>query len=84
MVALSHFQRGRIVGAHLSGASATKMATLLDTSRAGVSKVMTTYTNHGKTPSGERNSGQKPKLNVRDHCTLKRIVSKIYRTTAAR
>jgi len=65
MVALSHFQRGRIVGAHLSGASATKMATLLDTSRAAVSKVMTTYTNHGKTPSGERNSGQKPKLNVR-------------------
>jgi predicted transcriptional regulator len=84
MVALSHFQRGQIVGAHLSGASVTKMATLLGISRAAVPKVMTTYTNRGKTPSGERNIGQKPKLNERDHCTLKRIVSKIYRTTVAR
>jgi len=60
------------------------MATLLGISRAAVSKVTTTYTNHGKTPSSERNNGQKPKPNERDHYTLKRIVSKIYRATAAR
>jgi len=29
-------------------------------------------------------SGQKPKLSVRDRCTLKRIVSKNHRTTAAK
>ena len=45
----SDFQSGQIVGAHLAGASVTKMATLLGVSRAAVSKVMTTHTNHGKT-----------------------------------
>ena len=48
---LSDFQRGQIVGAHLAGASVTKTATLLGVSRAAVSKVMTTHTNHGKTSS---------------------------------
>jgi biotin operon repressor len=36
----SNFQSGQIVGAHLAGASVTKMATLLGVSRAAVSKVM--------------------------------------------
>ena len=58
----SDFQSGQIVGAHLAGASVTKMATLLGVSRAAVSKVMTTHTNHGKTSSAKRNSGRKPKL----------------------
>jgi len=40
------FQRGQIVGACLAGASVTKMATLLGVSRAAVSKVMMTYTDH--------------------------------------
>jgi len=51
----SEFQRGRIVGVHLAGASVTKMATLLGVFRAAVSKVMMTYTNHGRT-SAKRNS----------------------------
>jgi len=46
--------------------------------------VTTAYTNHGKTSSAERNSGQKSKLSARDCCTLKRIVSKNQRTTAAK
>jgi predicted transcriptional regulator len=58
---LSDFQRGQIVAAHLVGASVTKTATFLGVSRAAVSKVMTAYTNYGKTSSAERNSGQKPK-----------------------
>jgi len=72
---LSDFQRGQIVGACLAGASVIKMVTLLDVSRAAVSKVMATYTNHGRTSSAKRNSGLKPKLSVRDRHTLKRIVS---------
>jgi hypothetical protein len=56
---LSDFQRRQIVGARL--ASITKMVTLLGVSRAAVSNVMMTYTNHGKT-SATSNRGQKPKL----------------------
>jgi hypothetical protein len=40
------------------------------------------YTNHGKTPSARRNSGQKPKLSARERCTLKRIVFKNHSTAA--
>jgi len=54
------------------------MTTLL-----GVSKVITAYTNRGETSPAKRNRGQKPKLSERVHCTLKRIVSKNHRTTAA-
>jgi len=81
---LSDFGTGQIVGACSAVAPLIKTATLLGVSRAAVSKVMTAYTNHGKTPSARRNSGQKPKLSEREHCTLKRIVSKNHRTTAAK
>ena len=67
--------RGQLVGAHLAGASVTETATLLGVSRAAVSKVMMTYTNHGRTSSPKRNSGRKPKLSEMDCPTLKRIVS---------
>ena len=80
---LSDFQRRQNVGGHLAVASVTKMATLLCVSRAPVSKVVTTYTHHGRTSSAKRKSGQKPKLSERDHHTLKRIVSINYRSTAA-
>jgi len=59
------------------------MATLLGVSNAAFSKVMTVYTNHGKTSSAKRNSGQKLKLSERILCILKRIVTKDHRTTAA-
>jgi len=54
---LPDFRGGQIVGARLAGASVTKLATLLDVSRAEVSKIMTAYTNHGKTSSVKWNSG---------------------------
>jgi predicted transcriptional regulator len=58
-------------------------ATLLGISRATVSKVMSAYINHGKTVPLKRNSGQTSTLTERDHRTLRRIVSKNNRTTAA-
>jgi hypothetical protein len=53
---LSDFERGQIVGARLAGASVTKTATALALSRATVSKVLPTFTNHGKATSAKRNS----------------------------
>ena len=67
-----------------AGASVTKTATLSGISRAAVSKVMMTYTNHGRTSSAKRNSGRKANLRERDCCTLKRIVSINHRSTAAK
>jgi Mn-dependent DtxR family transcriptional regulator len=75
---LSDFERGQIVGAHLDGASVTKTTTLLDVSRATVSKVMLAHMNHQKT-SAKRNSEQKSTLTERGHRTLRRIVSKNHR-----
>jgi hypothetical protein len=46
---LADFERGQIVGARLAKTSVTKLAIILDGSRATVSKVMSAYTNHGKT-----------------------------------
>jgi CTP-dependent riboflavin kinase len=74
---LSNFEREQIVGACLAGASVIKTATLLGVSSMRASKVMSAYTNHGKTTSAKRNSGQKSTLTERDRHTLKRIVSKI-------
>jgi len=67
---LSDFERGQIDVARL-----VKATTSLVALRAAVSKVMTTYKNHGKT-SAMRNSGRKPKLSERDLHILKRIMSK--------
>ena len=81
---LSDFQKGQIIGALLAGASITKTRTLLGVSVAAVFNVMTAYTNHGKISPATRTSGRKPKLTERDRRTLKRIVSKNDRTTAAK
>jgi hypothetical protein len=77
---LADFQRGQIVGVNLAGAFLTKTGTLLDVSRAAVSKVMTAYTSRGKMSTPMRNSGRKPNLSERNRHTLKRIVFKIHRT----
>jgi hypothetical protein len=71
---LTDFQRGQIVGAHLAGASVIKTATLVDVSRAAMSKAMMTHTNHWKTSSSKKNSGRKPKLSNRDRRTSKATV----------
>jgi predicted transcriptional regulator len=71
----SDFERGKIVGALLAGASVTRSAALLRVSRATVSEVMSTYT--------DRNSGRKSILTERDRRTLRGTVSKNHTTTAA-
>jgi transposase-like protein len=83
MGGLSDFRRGQIVGAHLAGSSVTKTAATLGVPSAVVSKVMTAYTNYGKTSSAKRNSGRNPTQSERDRRTLKRTASKNHRTTAA-
>ena len=64
-----------IVGVLLPGGSVTKTGLLLDISRAAVSKVMMTYTNHGRTSLAKRNSGQKSKL--RGLCTAAKVTAEL-------
>jgi hypothetical protein len=62
----------------------TKTAILLGAWRATVSKVMSEYTNHGKTTSAKGNSGRKSTLTERARHISIRIVSKNQRITAAK
>jgi hypothetical protein len=78
---LSTSERGQIVGAHLARASVMKSATLLELSRATVSKIRSVYMNHGKITKARRNNGQKSTLAERNYHTLRRIVSKNHTTT---
>jgi transposase len=71
---LSDFEREQIVVARLAGASVTRTAMLLRTSRATVFKVMSAYTNQGKTTSAKRNSGRKSTLIEIDRRILRSIV----------
>jgi transposase len=80
---LFDFEKGQVFGERLAGASVTETATVLGVSRATVSKVMSAYTNHGKTTSAKRNSGRKSTVTERDRRTLRRIVSRNHTTAAA-
>jgi hypothetical protein len=55
---LSDFEKGQTFDERLAGTSVIKTVILLCVSRATVSKVMSAFTNHGKT-SAKRNSEQK-------------------------
>jgi CTP-dependent riboflavin kinase len=81
---MSDFERGKIVGARLARIFVIKTVTLLGVSRATVSKVMSAYTNQGKTTSGKRNSGRKSTMTERDRRVLRRNYSKNHRITTAK
>jgi transposase len=80
---LSNFERGQIVVVRLDEASVTKTSTLLGVTRATVAKVMSAYTKREKATAVKRNNGRKSTLTETDLLTLRRIVSKNHRTTAA-
>jgi transposase len=67
---LADFVREQFVGVRLAGASVTKTAALIGVSRARVCKLMSAYTNHGKTTSTKKNSGKKSTLTERDRHIL--------------
>jgi DNA-binding protein Fis len=73
---LSDFEKGQIVGARLAGASATKTITLLGVSRVTLPKVMSAYTNHGKTTFMKGNNKRKSTLTEIYRRTLKRNIPK--------
>ncbi|PNF34834.1 hypothetical protein B7P43_G03760 [Cryptotermes secundus] len=59
MSELTEFERGQIVGAHMVGASVTKLAEVFGVSRGTVSKIMTAYRRTGKTTSNKHQCGRK-------------------------
>jgi hypothetical protein len=61
----------------------TKTPPSLCISRVKVSNVMSAYMNHVKKTSVKSNNGQKSTLTERDHCTMRRTVSKNHIITAA-
>jgi transposase len=69
------FERGQIVGTPSAGASVMNTAKLFDVSRATVCKIMSAYTNYGKTTPAKGNGGRKATQTERDRLTLRRIVS---------
>jgi DNA-binding transcriptional ArsR family regulator len=77
--ALSDFEKRQIVDARLAGASVIETATslVLGVPRTTVSKVLSPYTNQGKTTSAKRNRERNSTLTERYHHILKRIVQKI-------
>ncbi|XP_067141717.1 uncharacterized protein [Centruroides vittatus] len=84
MSELSEFERGQIVGARMVGASITKVAKMFGVSRGTVSKIYTAYRTSGKTSSAKSQRGRKCVLSDCDRRSLKRIVTKNKKTTAAK
>jgi transposase len=72
------FEREQMASTCLAGGSMMKTATLLGVSRARVPKIMSAYTNHGKTTSAKRSIGRSSTLTerYRRRNTLRSIVSK--------
>ena len=68
----------------MAGASVIKTAELLCFSRATISRTMTEFKKRRKTSSNRSNSSRIYKLTDGDRRTLKRIVGRKYRTTAAK
>ncbi|GBL73249.1 hypothetical protein AVEN_259947-1 [Araneus ventricosus] len=84
MSELTDFKRGQIVGARLVGASVDKVVEVFSVSRGTVSKTYSAYLKSGKTFSSKSQRGPKLVLSDRDRRSLRRIVTKHKKTTAAK
>ena len=82
MLDLTEFEKEQIVGACKAGASVTKTAEMLGFSKATISRTMTEFKKHEKTFNNRSNSGRTFKFTDRDRRALKRIVGRMFRTTA--
>jgi hypothetical protein len=71
---LPNFERGQIVGVQTARACNNKCHIITGVSRAAVSKVMSVYTNHGKTSLEKWNSGLKTILTETGCRTMRRTV----------
>lgn len=80
---LSDFQRGRIVGAREAGASISETCKLVGVSRDTVCRIMREYKKLGKTSAEKSTCGRDRKLTSRQQRSLKRIVKRDRRITAA-
>lgn len=70
---MSDFEKGQIVEAHLAGASVPLTAQLFGVLRTTVFTFVIAYTKHGKTSLAKKNTGQQPKVNIKDCQTLRKI-----------
>lgn len=84
MSELTDFERGQIVGARMVGASVSKVAEVFSVSRGTVSKIYSAYLKCGKTSSAKSQHGRKCVLSDRDRRSLRAIVTKNKKTTAAK
>ena len=80
---LTEFEKGKIVGTRMAGASVTKTAELFSFSRSTISRTMAEFKNYGKLSSYRGNFGRTSKLTDRYRRALKRIVGRNHRTTTA-
>ena len=81
MADLSDVKRSQIVGARMTGASATKTAELFGEASSTVPEVITGFEKEGKTSSLKQNSGRKRELSDRDRQTLTWIIRMDHKNT---
>uniref|UniRef100_UPI00358F9E42 uncharacterized protein isoform X2 n=1 Tax=Myxine glutinosa TaxID=7769 RepID=UPI00358F9E42 len=79
---LSDFQRGTVIGCHLSNKSVRKISALLELPRSTVGAVIVKWKRHGATTAQPR-SGRPHKLTERDRRVLKRVSRKNRLSTVA-
>lgn len=81
---LTKFQRGKIIGSHLLSVSVTKVAHVIQLSRATVSKVKNSYSASGKTSFDTHQGGIKLKLYDRRIRAMHGNMTKNKKTVAAK
>ena len=71
---ITEFEKWKVTGPRIAGASVTKTAKLLGFSRTTISRTMNEFKKKRKISRNQSNSGRILKLTDRDESALKRIV----------